>query len=102
MLEDNALLGSVLSEAPEADDVAIYIGEENRQEALRSFGVILCRYGIPNNVGGTICVVGPTRMGYAEAIGGVRYLSSIMNRLVEELQGASSPAWANAQDFGIR
>lgn len=95
MLEDQVLLGSVLSEVPEADDVGVYIGGENRQEALRSFGVILCRYGTPNHIGGTICVVGPTRMGYAEAIGGVRCLSSIMNRLVGELQGARSSGWVD-------
>lgn len=90
LLEERVLLERVISEAPKEDDVAIYIGGENRQEALRSFGVILCRYGIPNHVGGTICVVGPTRMGYAEAIGSVRYLASVMSRLVVELGGGTS------------
>ena len=89
MSEERVLLEGVLSETPDADDVAIYIGGENRHEALRSFGVILCRYGMPNHVGGTICVVGPTRMDYPEAISGVRYLSSVMSQLVADMLGVS-------------
>lgn len=90
MLEERVLLESVLSETPQEDDVAVYIGEENRNEALRPFGVILCQYGIPRQSSGTICVVGPTRMGYAQAISGVRYLSSYMGQLVLELHGGGS------------
>ena len=89
MSEERVLLEGILSETPDAEDLAIYIGGENRHEALRSFGVILCRYGMPNQVGGTICVVGPTRMDYAEAISGVRYLSSVMSRLVVDVLGGS-------------
>ena len=88
MSEERVLVEGVLSETPDANELAIYIGGENRHEALRSFGVILCRYGMPNHVGGTICVVGPTRMDYAEAISGVRYLSSVMSRLVVDVLGA--------------
>ena len=89
MSEERVLLEGVLSDTPDAEDVAIYIGGENRHEALRSFGVILCRYGLPNHVGGIICVVGPRRMDYAEAISGVRYLSSVMSRLVADMLGVS-------------
>ena len=95
MLEERVLVESVLSEMPQTDDLCIYIGGENQDEALRSYGVILCRYGIPNHLGGTICVIGPTRMGYAEAIGGARYLSSIMSRLVVEIQGGN---WTGPRD----
>ncbi len=91
MLEERVLQESVISAAPREDDVAIYIGGENRSEALRSFGVILCRYGVLDEVAGTICVVGPTRMGYPEAISGASYLSSVMSRLVEELQSEAPP-----------
>ena len=91
MVEEKVLLESVLSEAPRAGEVAVYIGGENREEALRPFGVILCQYGIPHQAFRTICVVGPTRMGYAGAISGVRYLSSFMSGLVLELHGGGSP-----------
>jgi len=87
MVEERVLLEKVLAEAPESDNITVYIGGENREEALRPFGVILSRYGIPHRASGTICVIGPTRMGYAQAMSGVSYLSSVMGRLVLELHG---------------
>ena len=93
LLEERALLGSVLSELPEGGDIAVYIGGENQEEPLRPFGVILCRYGIPHQASGAICVIGPTRMSYAEAISGVGFLSSFMSRLVLELyEGRRAPS----------
>lgn len=87
LLEERVLLGSVLSEQPDGEDVAVFIGRENLEEHLRPFGVILCQYGIPQQASGTICVIGPTRMSYADAISGVGFLSSLMSRLVLELYG---------------
>ena len=87
LLEEQVLLGSVLSEQPDSGDIAVYIGGENSEEHLRPFGVILCQYGIPQQASGTICVIGPTRMSYADAISGVGFLSSLMSRLVLELYG---------------
>ncbi len=89
MLEERVLVENVLSMAAGDKDVAIYIGEENSPEALQHFGVIVCGYGIPDQLGGTICVIGPTRMGYAQAISGVRYLSSFMNHLLFGLHGGN-------------
>ena len=87
LLEEQVLLGSVLSEQPDTGDIAVFIGGENMEESLRPFGVILCQYGIPQQASGTICVIGPTRMSYADAISGVGFLSSLMSRLVLELYG---------------
>ena len=87
LLEEQVLLGSVLSEQPDSGDIAVYIGGENSEEHLRPFGVILCQYGIPQQASGTICVIGPTRMSYADAISGVGFLSSLMSRLVLDLYG---------------
>ncbi len=87
LLEEQVLLGSVLSEQPDNEDIAVFIGGENLEEPLRPFSVILCQYGIPQQASGTICVIGPTRMSYAEAISGVGFLSSLMSRLVPELYG---------------
>jgi heat-inducible transcriptional repressor len=89
MVEEKVLLDSVLSKMPmpEASDVAVYIGDENSEEPLRPFGVILCQYGDAQKATGTICVLGPTRMGYAQAISGVNFLSSLMNQLMADLHG---------------
>lgn len=92
MVEERVLLEGILSEMPEMGDVAVYIGGENREASLRPFGVILCQYGMPHRAYGTICVIGPTRMGYAEAIGGVTFLSSFMSQLVQELHAGGTAA----------
>ena len=85
MVEERVLLESLLPQLPETSDVAVYIGEENQEANLHPYGVILCQYGSANQSTGTICVIGPTRMGYAEAIGGVTFFSSLMSKLVGEL-----------------
>jgi len=92
LLEEQALLGSLLSELPDSGDIAVYIGGENQEESLRPFGVILCRYGTPQQTGGALCVIGPTRMSYADAIGGVRFLSAYMSRLARDFYGGGTAA----------
>jgi heat-inducible transcriptional repressor len=87
ILEERVLLRSILSEAPGEGNMGVYIGEENREEALRPFGVILSRYGIPQEASGTIGVIGPTRMEYPSVIGGVRFLSSFMSELTMGVHG---------------
>ena len=94
LLEERALLGSLLSELPASGDIAVYIGGENPAETLRPFGVILCRYGTPQQAGGALCVIGPTRMSYADAIGGVRFLSAFMSRRLPDFYGGGTAAAA--------
>ena len=64
----------------------VYIGSENVEESLHGYGVIVCRYGRSDGVGGAICVVGPTRMGYARAIAGTRHLANLMSRMAQTLE----------------
>ena len=85
MLEERVLLENLLPQMPESKDVAVYIGQENQEASLHPYGVILCQYRGANQATGTICVIGPTRMGYPEAIGGVTFFSSLMSNLVGEL-----------------
>ena len=92
LLEERVLLESVLSEAPRRDDLAIYIGGENPEDVLRPFAVVVCQYGKADSLGGTICVVGPTRMGYAVVMSAVRYLSSIMSQLIVGVHGGTPPS----------
>ena len=92
LVEERALLERVLSTTPEKDateDPVVYIGSENRDEFLNPFAVILCQYGVPGGVGGTICAIGPKRMEYAAAIGGVRHLSAFMTQMVSGILGSA-------------
>lgn len=84
MVEDRVLPERIVASASESGP-RVYIGAENREEMLRPFGVIVCRYGRPDGVSGVICVVGPTRMGYATAIAGTRHIAVFMNEMVQTL-----------------
>ena len=84
-VEERVLLERIVNAARESGP-KVYIGSENQDESLRSFGVIVCRYGRPDGVGGAVCVVGPTRMGYARAIAGTRHLANLMGRMVQALE----------------
>ncbi len=85
MVEERVLLERIVSAARESARM-VYIGVENREESLYPFGVIVCRYGQSGGVNGVICVVGPTRMGYATAIAGTLHLAAFMNQMVQTLE----------------
>jgi len=86
LAEERELLDRVLNASGETAEPAMFIGAENQEEFLNPFGVILCNYGIPQGVSGTICVIGPKRMEYVAAIGGVRHLSAFMSQMVLGIQ----------------
>lgn len=87
MIEERVMVERVIATTRESDP-RVTIGAENREESLRPFGVIVCRYGRPGGVGGAICVVGPTRMSYQVGIAGIRHLAAFMNRMVQSLESA--------------
>ena len=87
-IEDGSLVQSVLDEAPDGDVVRVIIGEENREDMLAPLSVVICRYGIPGEAMGAVGVVGPTRMEYSKTIGGVRFISSAMSNLAENVYSA--------------
>jgi heat-inducible transcriptional repressor len=67
--------------------VRVIIGKENQNEAIQNCSVVVCRYGLPEEVSGTIAVVGPTRMPYSHTIPTVYYLSSVLSQLLGGLYG---------------
>ncbi len=84
-VDDGSLIEAALDEAPMGQVVRVVIGREHRGDVLRPLSVVICRYGIPGHALGSVGVVGPTRMEYDRAISGVRFISSIMNSMVESL-----------------
>ncbi len=70
-----------------AQGVQVIIGKENQYEAIQNCSVVVCRYGLPEEVSGTIAVVGPTRMPYSHTIPTVYYLSSVLSQLLGGLYG---------------
>jgi heat-inducible transcriptional repressor len=87
LVEQRALLKVILPVKLNQPGVQVIIGKENQYEAIQNCSVVICRYGIPEDVSGTIAVVGPTRMPYFHTIPTVFYLSSVLSQLVGGLYG---------------
>ncbi len=68
-------------------EVTAIIGSEHPQDAMHQCSVVISRYGRPSGLRGTISVVGPTRMYYTRAVSMVRYMSSIMDDLLDAYFG---------------
>ena len=82
LMEAKDWLRPVLRRRSGDEGVQVLIGEENQDEALRDLSLVFSRYGVPSGIGGTIGVIGPTRMDYRRAISMVGYVSEILSDLV--------------------
>ena len=65
--------------------VNVFIGHENVAPDMREVALVLAPYGRPGHAVGVVGVLGPTRLAYPEAIGTVRFVSGLMNELVDHL-----------------
>lgn len=63
--------------------ITVIIGSEHPQDAMQQCSVVISRYGVASGLGGAVSVVGPTRMHYPRAVSMVRYMSSIMDELID-------------------
>lgn len=63
--------------------VTVVIGSEHPNEAMRQCSVIVSPYSGSSGLRGTVSVLGPTRMQYSRAVPMVRYMSSIMEELLD-------------------
>jgi heat-inducible transcriptional repressor len=89
LLEQRAMLNTILPHIEDNQPVRVVIGSENEAEVAHDCSLVISRYGLPDEASGTILVVGPTRMAYPRAISAVSYLSVILSRLVAELYGVN-------------
>jgi heat-inducible transcriptional repressor len=87
-LERRVSLLGLLSHALDERDIYVRIGGENEMPALRSLSLVAGNYGLPQRNLGTVSVIGPTRMDYAEAIITVREAALQLSRFVEDLYEA--------------
>jgi heat-inducible transcriptional repressor len=85
VLENRAYLGELLDRVAGVGSVQVFIGAENLPEEMRDVSLVLAPYGEPGRAVGVVGVLGPTRMGYAQAIGTVRFVSTLMNELVQHI-----------------
>jgi heat-inducible transcriptional repressor len=84
-LEDRAFLAQLVGGVAGSGTIRVYIGSENPAEEMADVSLVLAPYGQPGRAVGVIGVLGPTRMAYPQAIGTVRFVSGLMNELVDHL-----------------
>jgi heat-inducible transcriptional repressor len=85
VLQNREYLGTLVRRLASSEDVQVLIGAENEPVEMRDVSLVLAPYGQPGHALGVVGVLGPTRMQYPHAIGTVRYVSDLMNELVEQL-----------------
>lgn len=84
-LENRTYLGQLVGTVAGMDRVQVFIGAENASAEMRDVSLVLAPYGRPGRAVGVVGVLGPTRMSYPQAIGTVRFVSGLMNELVDHL-----------------
>ncbi|MFL7839965.1 MAG: heat-inducible transcriptional repressor HrcA [Candidatus Promineifilaceae bacterium] len=99
VLEERTLLASVISQTqlPDISGVHVMIGGEGRWEELKDCTIILARYGVADDLSGTVAVIGPTRMAYGRNVAAVRYVADLMSGLVYEYYADSYNPGLNQQ-----
>jgi heat-inducible transcriptional repressor len=84
-LENRAYLGQLVGDVAGSGRIHVFIGAENTPLEMHDVSLVLAPYGRPGSAIGVVGVLGPTRMSYPQAIGTVRFVSGLMNELVDHL-----------------
>jgi heat-inducible transcriptional repressor len=84
-LENRAYLGQLVGSVAGSGRIHVFIGAENTPLEMHDVSLVLAPYGRPGRAIGVVGVLGPTRMSYPQAIGTVRFVSGLMNELVDHL-----------------
>ena len=62
-----------------AEDIQIYIGDENDNEDLKDFSIVTFKHSVGDKDLGTIGIIGPKRMNYSKVISVMKYISKKLN-----------------------
>jgi heat-inducible transcriptional repressor len=86
-LENRTYLADLMARVAAAGPgrVQVFIGHENPPAEMAQVSLVLAPYGQPGRAVGVVGVLGPTRLAYPRAIGTVRFVSGLMNELVDHL-----------------
>jgi heat-inducible transcriptional repressor len=85
VLQDRQYLGALMLQLHAPGDVHVFIGRETGHEEMADVALVLSSYGRQGRATGVLGVLGPTRLAYPHAISTVRYVSGLMNELVDHL-----------------
>jgi heat-inducible transcriptional repressor len=85
--EERAYLDMIMDEIPEPEvnEVRVIVAGDGQWHDLDRVSMVLSRYGVPGQIGGTLGVLGPTHINYGRAISSVRFVSSVMTNMLTDL-----------------
>ena len=86
-LEAYHLRGALRARGRSRSGARIVIGDENHEDWLHDWTVVVSAFEGPDGTIGTIAALGPTRMRYGLTIPRVRYVGSLMSELLQEIEG---------------
>ncbi len=87
VLEERSLLEEIMLNLAPSEGVQIVIGREGGHAELNEYSMVLARYGIEGEASGVIGVFGPLRMPYPRAVSAVRYVSTLLDDLMQRFYG---------------
>ena len=64
-----------------AEDINVYIGEENKKEELKDFSVVTFKHKVNGKDLGTIGILGPKRMNYSKVISVMKYINKKLKEI---------------------
>jgi heat-inducible transcriptional repressor len=85
VLQDRQYLGGLVARLSNEGGVQVFIGRETGHDEMEDVALVLSTYGRAGRATGVLGVLGPTRLAYPHAISTVRYVSGLMNELVDHL-----------------
>ncbi|MBQ7525111.1 MAG: heat-inducible transcription repressor HrcA [Abditibacteriota bacterium] len=85
VLEDKQILARLLSTAFANPGVTVIIGSENTIDEMKECSFVGKQYTIGGRPVGSIGVIGPTRMDYKKSVAAVKFMSSNLTALLEQL-----------------
>ncbi|MBR3249176.1 MAG: heat-inducible transcription repressor HrcA [Clostridia bacterium] len=62
-----------------AQDINVYIGDENEKDELKDFSIVTFKHKVGDKDLGTIGIIGPKRMDYSKVISVMKYVSKKLN-----------------------
>ncbi len=62
-----------------AEDINVYIGEENEREELKDLSIVTFKHTVGGKNLGTIGIIGPKRMDYSKVISIMKYINKKLN-----------------------
>ncbi len=90
VLEERNLLEEIMLNLAPSEGVQIVIGREGGHAELNEYSMVLARYGIEGEASGVIGVFGPLRMPYPRAVSAVKYVSTLLDDLMQRFYGGRS------------